>query len=45
MGVPGIVSGLLQFAAVLANILVPNNIVNTLSAGLGAVVRGDSLYL
>ncbi|MCX6035490.1 MAG: hypothetical protein NTV38_11035 [Chloroflexi bacterium] len=38
MGVLGIVSGLLLFAAILANTLVPNNIVNTLSAGLGAVV-------
>jgi len=34
----GILGGLLLFAAVLANTFVPNNIINTLSAGLGAVV-------
>ena len=38
MGILGIVSGVLLFAAVLANTLVPNNIINNLSAGLGAVV-------
>ena len=38
MGFLGIVSGVRLFAAVLANTLVPNNIINTLFAGLGAVV-------
>ena len=38
MGILSIVSGVLLFAAVLANTLVPNNIINSLSAGLGAVV-------
>ncbi len=38
MGILGIVSGLLLFAAVLANTIAPGNIVNTISAGLGAVV-------
>jgi hypothetical protein len=38
MGILGIVSGLLLFAAVLANTIMPGNIINTISAGLGAVV-------
>ena len=38
LGILGIVGGLLLFAAVLANSLAPGNVVNTISAGLGAVV-------
>jgi hypothetical protein len=38
LGTLGIVGGLLLFAAVLANTFAPGNIVNTISAGLGAVV-------
>jgi hypothetical protein len=38
MGILGILGGLLLFAAVLANSLMPGNIVNNISAGLGAVV-------
>jgi hypothetical protein len=38
MVVMGILGGLLLFAAVLANSLAPGNIVNNISAGLGAVV-------
>ena len=38
MGILGIVSGILLFAAVLAYSIVPGSIFNTISAGLGAVV-------
>ncbi len=38
LGILGIVSGLLLLAAVTANTIQPGNIVNTISAGLGAVV-------
>ena len=38
VGILGIVSGVLRFAAVLVKTLVPNNIINNLSAMLGAVV-------
>ncbi|KAF0106472.1 MAG: hypothetical protein FD146_2563 [Anaerolineaceae bacterium] len=37
LGLLGIVSGLLLFAAVVANSIQPGNIVNLISAGLGAV--------
>lgn len=38
LGILGIVSGLLLLAAVVANTIQPGNIVNSISAGLGAVV-------